>query len=273
MQPDPLGIGAADLSAPQSLNLYGYVANDPVNFVDPRGLLAIFCTPDTMTCDPNTGVCTIRAGECHLVGGGSGVGGGLTFGGGGLSGGGIDPQTGGGGGGGAQNKTNKKPPCPPTVSELLNNKTVRTALYQALAETTYKTGVEEGGWVYWNSRTGDVTTRKAPSGMRTGLPGLNSPPKINGYLIVADFHTHPVPQGLDYDAFRQPPLQYFESGPSGEDRRRADFLNTPGIVVPISGKPEAYGPARVGANPALAAYPERLLHGYAGANLDTTNCK
>jgi hypothetical protein len=38
MQPDPLGLGAADVTNPQSLNLYSYVGNDPVNFVDPSGL-------------------------------------------------------------------------------------------------------------------------------------------------------------------------------------------------------------------------------------------
>lgn len=38
MQPDPLGVGAADATNPQSLNLYGYVGNDPVNFVDPSGM-------------------------------------------------------------------------------------------------------------------------------------------------------------------------------------------------------------------------------------------
>jgi RHS repeat-associated protein len=38
MQPDPLGLGAAELTAPQTLNQYSYVANDPVNFVDPSGL-------------------------------------------------------------------------------------------------------------------------------------------------------------------------------------------------------------------------------------------
>jgi RHS repeat-associated protein len=38
LSPDPLGIGAADPSNPQSLNLYAYVNNDPVNFVDPSGL-------------------------------------------------------------------------------------------------------------------------------------------------------------------------------------------------------------------------------------------
>lgn len=36
--PDPLGLGAADLSNPQSLNLYSYVGNDPVNYTDPTGL-------------------------------------------------------------------------------------------------------------------------------------------------------------------------------------------------------------------------------------------
>lgn len=38
MQPDPLGLGAADATNPQSLNLYAYVGNDPVNFVDSTGL-------------------------------------------------------------------------------------------------------------------------------------------------------------------------------------------------------------------------------------------
>lgn len=37
MQADPLGLAASDLRNPQSLNLYSYVQNDPVNFVDPSG--------------------------------------------------------------------------------------------------------------------------------------------------------------------------------------------------------------------------------------------
>jgi RHS repeat-associated protein len=37
-QVDPLGMGAASLADPQSLNLYNYVRNDPVNAVDPSGL-------------------------------------------------------------------------------------------------------------------------------------------------------------------------------------------------------------------------------------------
>gem|GEM_PF-2074565 len=41
LQPDPLGVGAADLKKPQSFNRYSYVQNDPVNFTDPTGLKPI----------------------------------------------------------------------------------------------------------------------------------------------------------------------------------------------------------------------------------------
>jgi RHS repeat-associated protein len=37
-QVDPIGMGAAELTNPQSLNLYSYVENDPVNSTDPLGL-------------------------------------------------------------------------------------------------------------------------------------------------------------------------------------------------------------------------------------------
>jgi RHS repeat-associated protein len=40
-QVDPLGMGASSLANPQSLNLYSYVHNDPINFVDPSGLQEI----------------------------------------------------------------------------------------------------------------------------------------------------------------------------------------------------------------------------------------
>jgi RHS repeat-associated protein len=37
-QVDPIGMGAAELANPQSLNLYSYVENDPINSTDPLGL-------------------------------------------------------------------------------------------------------------------------------------------------------------------------------------------------------------------------------------------
>src|SRR6185369_6768948 len=37
-QVDPIGMQSASLSSPQTLNLYAYCMNDPVNHVDPSGL-------------------------------------------------------------------------------------------------------------------------------------------------------------------------------------------------------------------------------------------
>ena len=37
-QVDPIGMGSVTLSNPQTLNLYAYCTNDPVNYVDPSGL-------------------------------------------------------------------------------------------------------------------------------------------------------------------------------------------------------------------------------------------
>ncbi|HEX8278888.1 MAG TPA: RHS repeat-associated core domain-containing protein, partial [Segetibacter sp.] len=37
-QVDPIGIGASSLSSPQTLNLYSYCGNDPINYTDPSGL-------------------------------------------------------------------------------------------------------------------------------------------------------------------------------------------------------------------------------------------
>ena len=37
-QPDPIGMSASSLMNPQSLNLYAYCGNDPINHTDPTGL-------------------------------------------------------------------------------------------------------------------------------------------------------------------------------------------------------------------------------------------
>ncbi len=41
IQPDIKGLGSADVRNPQTLNRYAYVNNDPVNFIDPGGMLAL----------------------------------------------------------------------------------------------------------------------------------------------------------------------------------------------------------------------------------------
>jgi RHS repeat-associated protein len=55
MSPDPLGVDAADLSNPQKWNLYSYVGNSPLVFIDPTGLSDCdagdepTCTPGALT--------------------------------------------------------------------------------------------------------------------------------------------------------------------------------------------------------------------------------
>ena len=144
--PDPLSVGAADMTNPQSLNRYTYVENDPINAVDPTGLLlAVLCEADSSYSDA-TGNYTI-AGRCYLVDFGGGIGGGIGGYGGGTGGGGGDPFGGGGGGGtgggdpGGQ--TNNEPkPCPPSTGA--------TSLWNGSATTsilTTKVGAGIGGLI------------------------------------------------------------------------------------------------------------------------------
>ena len=51
MQPDPLGLGAADTTNPQSLNLYSYTKNDPMNFTDPKGMTSCWAPDGSSDCD------------------------------------------------------------------------------------------------------------------------------------------------------------------------------------------------------------------------------
>ncbi len=88
MQPDPLSLGAADATNPQSLNLYSYVQNDPMNFVDPTGLneeapLIVIETREPYGLDPSVWAFFFRSWLNSLNPGGGGIGGGIDFGGGG----------------------------------------------------------------------------------------------------------------------------------------------------------------------------------------------
>jgi len=49
MSPDPLGILSAETTSPQSLNLYSYVQNNPVNAVDPDGLDCVYVNDNSVS--------------------------------------------------------------------------------------------------------------------------------------------------------------------------------------------------------------------------------
>ena len=125
-QPDPYD-GSYSLANPQSLNRYAYVNNDPVNFVDPTGLLIVPPFIGNFTVDVSIsfgGPINSFMWE-HMfgsLGGGSG-------------GGGDDTGGGGGGGGGGPQNSQTKPPCPPVPAHPSNadiNANMRTARHVAM---------------------------------------------------------------------------------------------------------------------------------------------
>jgi RHS repeat-associated protein len=63
---DPDPVPYADLYDPQSLNLYSYVRNNPLNLADRTGHFHQVCGQETIETDKSTGVTTVHA-NCHDV--------------------------------------------------------------------------------------------------------------------------------------------------------------------------------------------------------------
>lgn len=89
----------------------------------------------------------------------------------------------------------------------------------------------EGGWVYFNPDDGRYLVLRAPPGVRRTI-NLGSPDAVDGYDVVARFHTHPSPAAAG-----------FEVGPSQKDVLDDQAVGLPGFVRSELGIHRS-GPAR-----------------------------
>ena len=108
-----------------------------------------------------------------------------------------------------------------TIAELLNNPNVQQALNEAWTDSDASNPAqrhEEGGWVYQNTTTGEITTQRASSGGQANI-NLSNPPTIPGSVVVGTFHTHPNPTS-----------EGWEPGPSSDDIQSAQILGVPCII-------------------------------------------
>src|SRR5262245_34252675 len=83
----------------------------------------------------------------------------------------------------------------PTAAELLANATVRLAIEEAWVASLADDPInrhEEGGWIYMDLATGEISTRRVPPGLQAEIH-LESPPEVAGAVVVGIFPTHPNP--------------------------------------------------------------------------------
>jgi len=102
------------------------------------------------------------------------------------------------------------PGVAPTATDLQNNPVVQSAMGQAWHDSQVGDPArrhEEGGWIYMDPTTGQVTVLRAPGGAQASL-NLNNAPTVPGSVLVGKFHTHPNPTSEGWDP-----------GPSAADRQ------------------------------------------------------
>lgn len=138
------------------------------------------------------------------------------------------------------------PPDAPTAAELQQHPAVQAAFAAAWADSFPDDPAlrhEEGGFIYYDPTTGDVTVRRASPGSRR-LLDMSLPPAVPRYYLVATYHTHPnlIEDGGDPE-------------PSPADRREADGSGVPWFVVTELGVYVVGPDRRVGGLTGLTGYP------------------
>ena len=129
------------------------------------------------------------------------------------------------------------PTRPPTADELRTDPLVQRALEQAWVDSLPDDALrrhEEGGWIYMDLNTAELTIRRAPPG-QTAQIEIADPLLLPGFIIVATFHTHPNPAADGWIA-----------GPSASDESVHVQLGVPGLIradngVYVTGPPSRRG--------------------------------
>jgi hypothetical protein len=111
-------------------------------------------------------------------------------------------------------------PAPP-AADLQNNAAVKKALEDAYTDSQAGDAAkrhEEGGWIYQNVKTKEITVVRASSGAQASLD-LSRPPEVPGSVVVGKFHTHPNPTS-----------EGWEPGPSPGDIRVDALHGVPDLI-------------------------------------------
>ena len=115
----------------------------------------------------------------------------------------------------------EKPDRAPTADELGKHPLIQAALEQAWSDSMPddpERRHEEGGWIYLDTTTGEISIRRALAGAQAEL-NLANPPIVPGSLIVGIFHTHLNPSSEGWDP-----------RPTEEDRKADERDGVPDLI-------------------------------------------
>ena len=135
----------------------------------------------------------------------------------------------------------------PTDQDLLAHSTVQVALAEAWLDSQASDPVarhEEGGWIYMDLSTGDISVQRAARGMTDNID-LGNPPTVLGSVVVGTFHTHPNPTS-----------EGWFPGPSPADQRWAQVSGVPWLIQADDGTHTTGPVSRRGGLAGVPGYPQ-----------------
>jgi hypothetical protein len=115
-------------------------------------------------------------------------------------------------------------PQVPTAADLLSDPIVCEALEAAWLDSLPLDPIhrhEEGGWVYMDLASGQISIRRQQAAERASID-LSSPPLVAGSLVVGKFHTHPNPSAEGWEPGPSPQDQVVDHAHGVPDLIRAD---------------------------------------------------